>query len=192
MCQVKEHEPTDTPSNQPTSRCLGATPWTRKKAHHPKWRYIIDVNDKELKEGIAQSLIPTIIANSAATSGIGTINNPCQRMGKPSHKQFNPPDGTIIPATEIAEHPFEVRKLANILQITPGVSQNLPTFSTSHRASVKTLSLAQSNLQMQTTSQFSTKTQSTSTALTIQSSPSPKEQSYGDDETRTATYGVSH
>ncbi len=45
-------------------------------------------------------------------------------MGKPSHKQFILPDGTVIPATEIAEYPFEVRKLATFLQITPGISQN--------------------------------------------------------------------
>jgi hypothetical protein len=45
-------------------------------------------------------------------------------MGKPYHKQFILPDGTVIPATEIAEYPFEVRKLAKILHVTPGISQN--------------------------------------------------------------------
>ncbi len=95
-----------------------------KKAHHPKQQYIIDVDEKELKEGIAQGLIPTTEANSAATSGVGTIHNPCQRTGKPSHKQLILLDGTVIPATEIAEYPFEVRILAKILHITPGVSQN--------------------------------------------------------------------
>jgi hypothetical protein len=124
MCQIEEHKPIGTPSSQPTSRRIGATPQTRKKAHHPKEQYIIDVNNKGLKEGIAQGLIPTTIANSAAASGVGTINNPCQHSGKPSHKQFILPDSTVIPATEIAEYPFEVRKLAKILHITPGVSQN--------------------------------------------------------------------
>jgi hypothetical protein len=47
-----------------------------------------------------------------------------QRTGKPSHKQFILPDGTVIPATKIAGYPFEVRKLAKILHIIPGVSQN--------------------------------------------------------------------
>jgi hypothetical protein len=124
VCQVKEHKPTGTPSSQPTSRRLEATPRTCKKAHHPKQHYIIDVNDKELKEGIAQGLIPTTVANSTATSGVGTIHDSCQCIGKPSHKQFILPDGTVIPATEIAENLFEVRKLAKILHITPGVSQN--------------------------------------------------------------------
>jgi hypothetical protein len=85
MCQVEEHKPTGTSSSQPTSRRLGATPKTRKKAHHPKQEYIIDVDDKELKEGITQGLIPTTLADSAATSGVGTINDPCQHTGKPFH-----------------------------------------------------------------------------------------------------------
>jgi hypothetical protein len=47
-----------------------------------------------------------------------------QRTGKPSHKQFILPYGTVIPATDIAEYPFEVKNLAKILHITLGVSQN--------------------------------------------------------------------
>jgi hypothetical protein len=81
-------------------------------------------------------------------------------MGKPSHKQFILPDGTVI----------QPQKLQNIHL----KSKNLPRFSTSHLASVKTLLLAQSNLQMQTTSQSLTKTQLTSTMPMIQSSLSPK------------------
>ncbi len=99
-CQVKEHKPTGTPRSQPTSRNLGATPRTRKKAHQPKQQYIIDIDYEELKEGIAQAPIPTTVANSAATSGIGTINNPCQCTGKPSHKLFILPNGTVIRATQ--------------------------------------------------------------------------------------------
>jgi hypothetical protein len=74
--------------------------------------------------GIAQGLIPTTVANSTTASGVGTINELCQCTGKPSHKQFILPDGTVIPATEIAEYLFEVRNLAKILHITPGISQN--------------------------------------------------------------------
>jgi hypothetical protein len=77
-----------------------------------------------LKEGIATGVIPSTVADSAATSGVGTTDDPCRRTGQPSHKQFILPDGTVIPATEIAEYPFEVRKLARVLHITPGVSQN--------------------------------------------------------------------
>ena len=86
--------------------------------------YIIGVDDAELKEGIAKGVIPSTVADSAATSGVGTKDDPCRRTGEPSHKQFILPDGTVIPATEIAEYPFVVRKLARVLHITPGVSQN--------------------------------------------------------------------
>jgi hypothetical protein len=82
------------------------------------------VDDEELKEGIAKGYIPITVANSAATSGVGTINDQCQQTGKPSHKQFILPNGSVIPATEITEYPFEVRKLAKVLHITPGASQN--------------------------------------------------------------------
>jgi hypothetical protein len=82
------------------------------------------VDNEELKEGIAKGLIPTTVANSAATSGVGTINDPCQRTGKPSHKQFILPNGSVIPATKITEYPFKVRKLAKVFHITPSVSQN--------------------------------------------------------------------
>ena len=41
-----------------------------------------------------------------------------------STKRFILPDGNIIPATECATYPFNVRPPANELHITPGVSQN--------------------------------------------------------------------
>ena len=64
------------------------------------------------------------MADSAATSSIGTTQDPCQRTGKKSTKRFILPDGNIIPATECATYPFNVRPPANELHITPGVSQN--------------------------------------------------------------------
>jgi hypothetical protein len=97
-----------------------------KKPPHQQGEYIIGVDDEELKEGIANGSIPSTVANSAATSGVGTISDPCRQTGLPSNKQFILPDGTVILATEIAKHPFEVRKLAKVLHITPGVSQNSP------------------------------------------------------------------
>jgi hypothetical protein len=44
--------------------------------------------------------------------------------GKAISQAVYPPRRHSHPATEIAEYPFEVRKLAKILHITPGVSQN--------------------------------------------------------------------
>jgi hypothetical protein len=77
-----------------------------------------------LKEGLANGEIPSTVADSAATSGVETINDPCRQMGLPSNKQFILPNRTVIPATKIAEYPFDVKKLAKVLHITPGDSQN--------------------------------------------------------------------
>ncbi len=67
---------------------------------------------------------PSTIADSEATSGEGTKDDPSQRTGKPSDKQFILPSGKVVQTTEIAEYPFNVRAPANELHITPGVSQH--------------------------------------------------------------------
>ncbi len=67
--------------------------------------------------------IPSTIADSGATSGFGTEDDPSHRTGEPSDKWFILPSGTVIQATEIVEYPFNVRKPAKELHITPGVSQ---------------------------------------------------------------------
>ncbi len=45
-------------------------------------------------------------------------------MGEVSNKQFILPSGDVIPATEMAEYPFNLRIPANELHITPGVSHH--------------------------------------------------------------------
>ncbi len=92
---------------------------------HTNQRYIIGVNDKELQQGILNGTIATTIADSDTTSGVGTIANPCHRSGWLSNKQFILPNSEVIPATEIAEYPFDVRLPAYKLHITSGVSQHL-------------------------------------------------------------------
>jgi hypothetical protein len=124
MCQVeehKEHEESDIPPSCPALQLqAGVSKRAQKKPPHQQQEYIIGVDDEELKEGIANGKIPSTVADSAATSGVGTISDPCQRTRLPSNKQFILLDGTVIPATEIAEYPFKVRILAK----EPGVSQN--------------------------------------------------------------------
>jgi hypothetical protein len=93
--------------------------------HQSKWQYIIGVDDKELRQGIMDGTIPSTIADSGATSGVGTKDNPSHRTSKPSDKQFILPSGQLIQATEKAEYPFNVRAPANELHITPSVSQHL-------------------------------------------------------------------
>ena len=68
--------------------------------------------------------IPSTIADSGATSGVGTKDNPSHHTGEPSDKRFILPSGEVIQATEKAEYPFNVRAPANELHITPGVSQH--------------------------------------------------------------------
>jgi hypothetical protein len=50
--------------------------------------------------------------------------DPCPCLGQPSDKQFILPSSNVIPATEMAEYPFDLRAPANELHITPGVSQH--------------------------------------------------------------------
>jgi hypothetical protein len=90
-----------------------------------KIKYILGVDDEELRQGIMDGSIPSTIADSGATSGVGTKDDPSYRTGEPSDKRFILPSGNVIQATEIAEYPFNIRAPANKLHITPGVSQHL-------------------------------------------------------------------
>jgi hypothetical protein len=89
-----------------------------------KRKYIPGVDDEELRQGILDGSIPSTIADSGATSGVGTKVDPSHCTGEPSDKRFILPSGDVIQATEIAEYPFNIRAPANELHITPGVSQH--------------------------------------------------------------------
>ena len=67
--------------------------------------------------------IASTVADSGATSSIGTENDPSKRTRWPSTKEFRLPNGEIVPAKEIAEYPFDVKKPAKELHITPGISK---------------------------------------------------------------------
>jgi hypothetical protein len=86
-------------------------------------KYILGVDDEELRQGIMDGTIPSTIADSGATSGVETKDNPSHCTNEPSDKWFILPSGAVIQATEIAEYPFNVRKQAKV-HITPGVSQH--------------------------------------------------------------------
>jgi hypothetical protein len=87
-------------------------------------KYILGVEDEELCQGIMDRTIPSTIADSGATSGVGTEDDPSHRTNEPSDKWFILPSSEVIQATEIAEYPFNVRKPAKELHITPGASQH--------------------------------------------------------------------
>jgi hypothetical protein len=92
--------------------------------HQSKQQYIIGVDDEELRQGIMDGTIPSMIADSGATSGVGTKDDPSHRTGEPSNKQFILPSGQLIQATEKAEYLFDIRAPANKLHITLSVSQH--------------------------------------------------------------------
>jgi len=80
-------------------------------------KYILGVDDEELRRGIMDGTISSTIADSGATSGVGTADDTSHRTGEPSDKQFTLPSGAVIQATEIAEYPFDVRKNSTSPQV---------------------------------------------------------------------------
>jgi hypothetical protein len=70
-------------------------------------------------------LIPSMVADSACTSGVGTAGDMCRRTSQGSNKQFSLRGSKIKSATEIVEYSFKVRGPENKLHITPGITKNL-------------------------------------------------------------------
>ncbi len=66
-------------------------------------QYIIGVDNAELQQGICNGNIATTVAESGATSGVGTTADPCHCLGWQSNKRFILPSGDVIPATEMAK-----------------------------------------------------------------------------------------
>jgi len=59
-------------------------------------KYILGVDDEELRRGIMDGTIPSTIADSGATSGVGTGDDPSHRTSEPSNKRFILPSGAVI------------------------------------------------------------------------------------------------
>jgi hypothetical protein len=129
-------------------------------------KYTLGVDDEELRRGIMDGSISSTIADSGATAGVGTKDDPSQRTGEPSDKRFILPSGAVIQATETAEYPFNVRAPAKELHITPGVSQH-SLLSTGKFADANYITVFDKDTVKSTTP-------------TTPSSPSRKMPSYGD------------
>jgi hypothetical protein len=71
------------------------------------------------------SSIPSTVADSACTSGVGTTDNMCWHTGQASNKQLVLPDGKIKQATKVLKYPFMVQEPAWELHITLGITKNL-------------------------------------------------------------------
>ena len=68
--------------------------------------------------------IASTVADSGATSSIGTEDDTSKQTGKPSTKEFILPNGEVVPATKISEYLFDEQRPAKELHITPGISKN--------------------------------------------------------------------
>ena len=86
--------------------------------------YVIDYDDDEMRCGVLNGTIPSAVADSGASSNVGTKDDPCPRTGKPSNKVFILPGGQTVTATEMATYPFNVRAPASEIHITPGITSN--------------------------------------------------------------------
>ena len=86
--------------------------------------YTVGTNDNEIKKGVLNGTIAYTVADSGATSNVGTADDPSQRTGKASEKVFILPGGQKAAATEIAEYPFPLRPPAAEVHITPDIVSN--------------------------------------------------------------------
>lgn len=77
-CQVEEHESVIPLRRPALQKRAEVTKEIKMRPHHWQQDYIIDVDNAELKEGIATGIIPSTFADSAATSGVGTKHDPCR------------------------------------------------------------------------------------------------------------------
>jgi hypothetical protein len=96
--------------------------------HHwhlpPPCQYVLGINNDLLHSGMEDGSIPSTVADSACTSGVGTVDDICRCTCQVFNKQFFLPGIEIKPATEITEYPFKVREPAQELHIMPGITKN--------------------------------------------------------------------
>ena len=59
-------------------------------------QYIIGNDDDALRRGIIDGTIPSTVADSGCTSGVGTSDDPSRRTGITSNKEFLLPGGKIL------------------------------------------------------------------------------------------------
>jgi hypothetical protein len=72
------------PSIPLTTRNKIAGRWKRKINNHHARRFIIGIDDDELRQGVMTGAIASTIVDSGATSGVGTTADPSRRTGRQS------------------------------------------------------------------------------------------------------------
>jgi hypothetical protein len=87
------------------------------------------MTEQQLKAGVRNSSIPSAVANTGATSSIGTTKdkhrNAFISTGQQSTKAFHMPNGTVEAATDIVKLHHNVRHPAKDIHIVPRIKRNL-------------------------------------------------------------------
>jgi hypothetical protein len=85
-------------------------------------------NINELKQGVLDGSIPSVVANSRATSSVGTKRdrkrNAFVSTGRQSDKAFRMPNGEVEEASDMDEFQHNVRHPAKDVHIVPGIECN--------------------------------------------------------------------
>ena len=77
-----------------------------------------------IKKGVLDGSIASIVADSAATSSVGTPTAPLIPTGCISNKIFQLPDGTRTAAATVSKLAHNVRKPAKDIHIVPSIKSN--------------------------------------------------------------------
>jgi hypothetical protein len=80
---------------------------------------------KFIKKGVLIGFIPSIVADSAVTSSIGTLTAPLIPTGCISNKIFQLPDGTQKAAATVSELAHDVWQPAKDIHIVPSIQSTL-------------------------------------------------------------------
>jgi len=85
-------------------------------------------NINELKQGVLDGSIPSAIADSGATSSVGTKRdkkrNAFVATGRQSDKAFRMPNGEVEEASDMDELQHNVRHPAKDVHIVPGIERD--------------------------------------------------------------------
>jgi hypothetical protein len=79
-----------------------------------------------IKQGTLNGTLPSIVADSAATSNVGTTKDKSafNPTGRPSNKIFQLPNGTRTAADTISELPFNIHQPTKDIHILPSITNN--------------------------------------------------------------------
>ena len=87
-----------------------------------------NLNEQQIKSGVRDGSIPSAVADTGATSSVGTTrdrkNHAFLPTGRQSNKAFHMPNGTVEAATEIDELHHDVRHPAKDIHIVPGIERD--------------------------------------------------------------------